>query len=188
MRRAFDTKKSVLGSAPTGKEVMKACSQTLKRVSLELGGNDPAIVCADVDPVVAASKIALFAFCNSGQMCMSIKRAYVHSSIYDQFLSTIVKSVESWRYGVDETSFIGPVANKPHFERLKQLLADAEETGLTFATGGLKSLPNQKGFFLPVTIIDNPPDTSAIVELEQFGLSLLGLFRYLCSYTQACHH
>ncbi|ETS75774.1 hypothetical protein PFICI_12718 [Pestalotiopsis fici W106-1] len=160
---------SFTGSVPTGKAVMKSCSDTLKRVTLELGGNDAAIVCADVDPVVAATKIALFAFCNSGQICMSIKRVYVHESIYDQFLDALVKHVQALPFGVGETAFIGPVANELHFKRVQKIIADINDAKFAVAAGGAESVPGQKGYYLPPTIIDNPPESSAIVQEEQFG-------------------
>lgn len=149
--------------------MIRACSETLKRVTLELGGNDPAIVCANVDPVTVASKIALFAFCNSGQMCMSIKRVYVHESVYDQVLDTVVQYVKALELGVDEKSFVGPISNNNHFEYVKGLLANIEKNQLTIATGGTKLLADGKGFLLPPTIINNPPDNSQIVSQEQFG-------------------
>lgn len=163
------TKTEITGSGPVGKAIVKSSSATLKRVTLELGGNDPAIVCADVDPVATATKVALFAFCNSGQICMAIKRVYVHEEVYDEFLAALVRHVESLQVGVDETSFLGPVANEDSFNRLKALLGDVEKAGLKIATGGTQPLADKKGFYLPATVIDNPPDDSAIVEQEQFG-------------------
>ncbi|KAL1850368.1 hypothetical protein Daus18300_012963 [Diaporthe australafricana] len=160
---------SFTGSAPVGKAIAKACSDTLKRVTLELGGNDPAIICADVDPVATASKVGLFAFCNSGQICMAIKRVYVHESVYDDFLDALVKHVGYLPVGVDETSFLGPVGNEESFNRIKTLIGDAEKAGHKIAAGGTEPLADKKGFFLPATIVDNPPDDSAIVQQEQFG-------------------
>jgi acyl-CoA reductase-like NAD-dependent aldehyde dehydrogenase len=165
-------KTAIIGSGPVGKIIAKSCSATLKRVTLELGGNNPAIIYADVDPVVTATKVALCAFCNSGQICMAIKRVYVHESIYDEFLAALVKRVETLQVGVDETSFVGPVSNEDNFKRLKALLGDIEKAGLKIATGGIQPLAEKKGFYLPATIIDNPPDDSVIVEQEQF-LSIL---------------
>lgn len=146
-----------------------SCIESLKRVTLELGGNDPAIVCADVDPVVTANKLALFAFVNSGQVCMAIKRVYVHESVYDAFLAALVAHVQALPLGVGEGSFLGPVANEDAFIRLKALLGDVEKSGLKIAAGATQPLTDEKGFYLPATLIDNPPDDSAIVQQEQFG-------------------
>ncbi|KAI0535848.1 aldehyde dehydrogenase [Xylaria digitata] len=160
---------SFTGSASTGKKVMKQCSETLKRVTLELSGNDPAIICADVDPVAVASKIALFAFCNAGQICMALKRVYVHDSVYSQVLSAVIEAAKSLKVGTDADSFLGPVANEAQFERLKGLYADIETSGLKIAVGGTKPLVDKKGYFFPATVVDNPPDNATIVEQEQFG-------------------
>ncbi|KAH8649301.1 aldehyde dehydrogenase [Xylariales sp. PMI_506] len=160
---------SFTGSSSTGKQVMKACSEMLTRVTLELGGNDAAIICAHVDPAVAAAKVGTLSFVNSGQMCMVIKRAYVHEAIYDEFLAAMVEHVKSWKLGVDEVSFIGPLVKKIHFQRINNMIADIKETGLKIASEAVEASNENKGFYVPCTIIDNPPDSATIVQLEQFG-------------------
>ncbi|RYC65866.1 hypothetical protein CHU98_g274 [Xylaria longipes] len=161
---------SFTGSTPVGKQVMETCSKTLKRFTLELGGNDAAIICADVDPVAVASEIGLFAFCNSGQICIAMKRVYVHESVYDAVLGTLVGFAQSLKLGLDEDAFMGPVSNQPQYERVKELLMDIKNTKLTVAAGSTEPLTERKGYFLAPTIIDNPPDESRIVVEEQFGL------------------
>ncbi|KAI0180775.1 aldehyde dehydrogenase [Hypoxylon sp. FL1284] len=158
---------SFTGSTRIGKKVMESCSKTMKRLTLELGGNDPAIVCADVDPVSVGTMIALIAFFNTGQICIAIKRVYVHEAVYDVVLATIVAFAQNAKIGLDEASFAGPLSNKPQFEVVKQLLASLESTGLT--TFQTRNLPDVKGYFLPLTVVDNPPDNSPIVVEEQFG-------------------
>ncbi|KAI0198006.1 aldehyde dehydrogenase [Astrocystis sublimbata] len=160
---------SFTGSTHVGKKVMETCSKTLKRFTLELGGNDAAIVCADVDPVEVASKIGLYAFCNSGQICIAIKRLYVHESVYDTVLATLVGFAQSLKLGHEEDAFMGPVSNQPQYERVKELLADVKNTKLTVAAGSTEPLTGRKGYFLAPTIIDNPPEDSRIVVEEQFG-------------------
>jgi len=167
------SKISFTGSSATGKKVMAACAGTLKRVTLELGGNDAAIICDDVDLSVVAPKIAVFCFLHSGQICMNIKRVYVHAKIYDQFLAQMVAVVKTFRTGAagDETAFSGPVQNAMQFEKLKGLYAEIEKQGWKTALGGTLETPDkkEKGFFMPLTIIDNPPDDSRIVTEEPFG-------------------
>lgn len=148
---------------------MKSCSGTLKRVVLALGGNDPAIVCADADPVSAAMRIGLFAFCNSGQICMSIKRIYVHESIYDQFLGSLVQHAGALGVGVSETDFLGLIATEPHFKRVQSLLSGIKEAGYTVVVGGTERIADKEGFYISATIIDNPPEDSVIAQEEQFG-------------------
>lgn len=150
---------------------MAACSPTLKRVTLELGGNDAAIVYPDVDPATMAGKIALFAFCNSGQICTAMKRVFIHESIYDQVISTLVQivEVEGRKLQAGEETMISPITNEPHFERTKEVFASIEHERLTITTGSTKPLAGRKGFFFLPTIVDNPPDSSAVVQQEQFG-------------------
>ncbi|KAI0505246.1 aldehyde dehydrogenase [Xylaria bambusicola] len=160
---------SFTGSTAVGKLVSQTCSKTLKRCTLELGGNDAAIICADVDPVAVGSKIGLFAFCNSGQICIAMKRVYVHESVYEAVLATVVGFVQSLKLGIEEDAFMGPVANEAQYNRIRALLTDIKTSGLTVAAGSTEPLSDRKGFFLVPTVIDNPPDDSRVVTEEQFG-------------------
>ena len=104
---------SFTGSITTGKKVMESCAKTLKRVTLELGGNDPAIVCEDVDIDKIVPKIATLAFLNSGQICMLIKRLFVHEKIYDQFRDALVEFTKTVKTGdgFESDVLIGPLQN-----------------------------------------------------------------------------
>lgn len=104
---------SFTGSIATGKKIMESCAKTLKRITLELGGNDPAIVCEDVDIEKIVPKIATLAFLNSGQICMLVKRVYVHEKIYDQFLDAMVQFTKTVKTGdgFDEGILVGPIQN-----------------------------------------------------------------------------
>jgi len=104
---------SFTGSIATGKKVMESCAKTLKRITLELGGNDPAIVCEDVDVDKIVPKITTLAFLNSGQICMLVKRLYVHEKIYDQFRDAMVKFAETIKTGdgFEEDVIVGPLQN-----------------------------------------------------------------------------
>ncbi|KAI5926319.1 aldehyde dehydrogenase [Camillea tinctor] len=160
---------SFTGSTRVGKHIMGVCSKTMKRLVLELGGNDPAIVCADVDPVSVATNLTFIAFNNSGQICIAVKRVYVHEAIYDAVLAAIVNCAQSLKLGQDDMTSMGPISNRNQYERLKDLLADVERTGLKIATGSTKPASDKTGYFLAPTVIDNPPDNSRIVVEEQFG-------------------
>ncbi|KXJ97559.1 aldehyde dehydrogenase domain-containing protein [Microdochium bolleyi] len=165
---------SFTGSTATGKAVMRSASKTLKRVTLELGGNDPAIVCADADPAEVGPKLATFALLNSGQICVAIKRMYIHESIYDAVLKSMVEYVNTLKVGdgFEENVFLGPIANGPQFERVKNLLEDIQKTGLKVAVGSTEAHKGSgKGYFITPTIIDNPPENSRIVVDEPFGKS-----------------
>lgn len=160
---------SFTGSTATGKAVMRSSAGNLKRVTLELGGNDPAIVLADADVEALVPRLFWAAFGNNGQTCIATKRMYVHESIYDRFAAAIVayartvKVGDGSRQGVQ----IGPIQNRPQFERVRALLADARSAGIVFLTGG--DVPEGKGYFIPIAIADNPDDSSRVVAEEAFG-------------------
>ncbi|EHK97551.1 putative Betaine aldehyde dehydrogenase, chloroplastic [Glarea lozoyensis 74030] len=157
------------GSTPTGKRVMASCAKTLKRVTLELGGNSAAIICPDVDVNKVAPKVALAAFFNSGQICVASKRLYVHKDIYADMLAAVKKVVEGWKTApaVEEGTMLGPVQNKMQHAIVKDFFEDCASQGYDFALQG--EVGKGEGFVVQPAIIDNPPDDSRIVREEQFG-------------------
>lgn len=160
---------SFTGSTATGKAVLASAAKDLKRVTLELGGNDAAIVLPDVDLDDVAQKIFFGAFFNTAQICVATKRLYVHESIYDGLrdrLATIAKGVKVGD-GTEQGTILGPVQNKRQYERVLDLLEDAKATGLTLVEGA--AVPEGGGYFIPVTIVDNPPEDSRVVQEEAFG-------------------
>jgi acyl-CoA reductase-like NAD-dependent aldehyde dehydrogenase len=90
---------SFTGSTATGKRVMQSAAGTLKRITLELGGNDPAIVCEDVDIETTARKVSTLAFVNSGQVCLAIKRIYIQDKIFPEFKDAMVKHTKTLKIG-----------------------------------------------------------------------------------------
>ncbi|KAH9904385.1 betaine aldehyde dehydrogenase [Xylariomycetidae sp. FL2044] len=161
---------SFTGSTAAGQKVMESCSKTLKRVTLELGGNDAAIVCADVNPVETAPGVAFSAFLNSGQVCSIPKRVYVHEAVYDEFMAVMVAFAQNLSLNQDEHQIaIGPVSHKRQYERVQEFLRDIEANKLTVAAGSTKPLSDRPGYFLSPTIIDNPPEESRVVAEEVFG-------------------
>ncbi|KAK3986856.1 putative potassium-activated aldehyde dehydrogenase [Cladorrhinum sp. PSN332] len=163
---------SFTGSSVTGKKVMAACAGTLKRLTLELGGNDACVVCEDVDVSKVVQKIGPFSFLHAGQICMEIKRLYVHEKIYDEFLAALVEVVKAFKIGGagDTEAFFGPVQNSMQFEKVQDLYSEISKQSWKVALGGVPdSTCKGKGYFLPPTIIDNPPDDSRIVVEEPFG-------------------
>lgn len=161
---------SFTGSSFTGKKVMASASKTLKRVTLELGGNDPAIVCADVDVDKVAQQIAIKSFANSGQICVAIKRVFVHESIYDKFREAMVRATAAFKVGEGNEPgvFLGPIQNSMQFEKVKGFFADIEKENWKVAVGGKGDL-GKTGYFIEPTIIDKPPVDSRIVTEEPFG-------------------
>ncbi|KAM7192858.1 aldehyde dehydrogenase [Naviculisporaceae sp. PSN 640] len=169
---------SFTGTIATGKKVMASCAKTLKRVTLELAGNDACIVCADADLDKTIPSVASGGFFNAGQVCVASKRIYVHSSIYDEFLSRLIAEVEkSYSIASDATapSLFGPLSNKVQFDTVKAIFEDCKKNGYKIVSGGLPSPSDPKtavpgkGYWLPPTIVSQPPESSPLVQEEQFG-------------------
>ena len=163
----FD-KISFTGSTATGKRVMESASKDLKRVTLELGGNDAAIVMPDVNLDEVAQKIFFGAFFNTAQICVATKRLYVHEAVYEGLrdrLAGIAKAVKMGD-GAEQGTVLGPIQNKRQYERVLDLLEDAKKNELTLIQG---AAPEGSGYFIPVTIVDNPPEDSRVVQEEAFG-------------------
>ncbi|TVY42258.1 putative aldehyde dehydrogenase [Lachnellula occidentalis] len=162
---------SFTGSTATGKRVMESASKSLTRITLELGGNDAAIVCSDIDIATVAPQIAAFAFLNSGQICIAVKRIYVHKDIYIPFRDAFVAAIKDFKVGngTEKDVFIGPVQNKLQYNRVKAFLDNIRDNGQSVATGGQVAHAEKNGYFIQPTVIDNPPDDSMIVAEEPFG-------------------
>jgi acyl-CoA reductase-like NAD-dependent aldehyde dehydrogenase len=160
---------SFTGSVETGKRVAAAAAPDLKRVTLELGGNDAAIVLPDVNPKEVAQKIFWGAFENSGQICSAIKRVYVHEKVYSTVLETLGEIAQGVKVGngLDAGTQLGPLNNKPQFERVTELVEDAKKHGAKIVTGG-KRIGNE-GYFYAPTIVSEISDGVRLVDEEQFG-------------------
>lgn len=167
---------SFTGSTATGKRVMESASKDLKRLTLELGGNDAAIIMPDVDIDKVAERIFFGAFYNSAQICVATKRLYVHEEIYDKLrdrLNLILQNAPVGD-GSEQGVMFGPIQNAPQYKRVLGLLEDAKASGLTLLQG--KDVPEQ-GYFIPLTIVDNPPEDSRVVQEEAFG-PILPMMRF----------
>jgi acyl-CoA reductase-like NAD-dependent aldehyde dehydrogenase len=160
---------SFTGSTQTGRKVMASASATLKRVTLELGGNDAAIVLPDVDVRDTAEKLFWAAFFNAGQICIATKRVYIHEDIYDEMLDalTAYAAVVQVGNGANQGVDIGPIQNHLQYRRVVDLIEDAKAQGYALRTPS--AVPNGPGYFVPITFVDNPPDDARIVAEEQFG-------------------
>jgi acyl-CoA reductase-like NAD-dependent aldehyde dehydrogenase len=159
---------SFTGSTETGRKVMASASSTLKRMTLELGGNDAAIVLDDVDPKKIAPAIFRSAFFNSGQMCLAIKRLYVHEAVHEEMCAALVAEAKEWPVdnGLKQGAKIGPVQNRKQYERVKELLREARERGRILLGGNALDRP---GYFIEPTIVTDVNEGSRLVDEEQFG-------------------
>ena len=165
------------GSVNTGKKVMGSSSHSLKRLTLELGGNDAGIVLDDVDPAAVAPGIVQGAFLNNGQTCAALKRLYVHESVYDELCSELVGQLSESKMGngLDEDVLQGPIQNKMQYDKVVSLLDDAKANGGRVLCGG--EAPDGPGYFMPFTLVADVSDGMRIVDEEQFG-PLLPIIRY----------
>ncbi|MDE0884120.1 MAG: aldehyde dehydrogenase family protein [Myxococcota bacterium] len=168
---------SFTGSGPTGKKVMSSASATLKRITLELGGNDPAIVRADATPSEVAGPIFDMAFQNSGQVCGAIKRLYVHEDIYESLCDELVKKASQRKVGEGFTDGVdyGPIQNRMQFDRVCELAESARADGARFLVGGEPT--EAKGYFFPITLVADIEDGSRLVDEEPFG-PILPIIRF----------
>jgi acyl-CoA reductase-like NAD-dependent aldehyde dehydrogenase len=159
---------SFTGSSATGAKVMAGAAATLKRITLELGGNDAGIVLGDVDPKTAAPKIFQGAFQNSGQVCIAMKRLYVHESIYDAMCDELAALAEAAVVGdgLEQGTQLGPLQNKMQYDKVLALIEDSRQHGNIIAGG---NTPDGAGYFIRPTIVRDITDGSRLVDEEQFG-------------------
>lgn len=160
---------SFTGSVETGKHVYRSAASDLKRVTLELGGNDAAIVLDDADPSEIAEALFWGAFWNNGQGCILIKRLYAPRALYEDVVASISEIAKRVVVGdpLLEDTQLGALANRPQFERIRGLVEASLESGAK-ATAGGKPL-DRPGVFFPPTILAGATDGMRIVDEEQFG-------------------
>jgi len=151
---------SFTGSVETGKSIMKDSSRKLHKISLELGGKDPAIVCEDADLNLASKGIVWGVFSNAGQVCTSIERVFVHESVYDKFVSLIIEETKKLKPEKD----FGPIINKKLMNKIESHVKDAKDKKAKIILGGEK----QGNFYLP-TILTNVTNNMKIMQEETFG-------------------
>ena len=165
------------GSIATGKRVMESAAGTLKRVTLELGGNDAGIVLPDADPAAIAEGLFWGALINNGQTCAALKRLYVPDTLYEQVCAALVDYAAHVPMGpgLDEANVLGPLQNKMQYDKVVALVEDAKAHGARVLTGG--AAPEGPGYFYPVTILADVSDGMRIVDEEQFG-PVIPVIRY----------
>lgn len=168
---------SLTGSIPTGKAVSAAAGKDLKRVTLELGGNDAAIVLENAEPTAIADDIFAATFGNAGQVCVAIKRLYVHETLYDELADLLVTRAQALKVGngLEAATEMGPLATLDQLSHVMALVDDARKKGGSVAHGGQRSAG--KGYFYEPTIILNARSGMRVVDEEQFG-PVVPLIRY----------
>ncbi|MCM2389921.1 aldehyde dehydrogenase family protein [Streptomyces albipurpureus] len=157
------------GSIPTGRAVAKSAAASLARVTLELGGNDAAILLEDVDVEQIADRLFWAAFRNCGQVCMAVKRVYVPARRYGDVVEALAQRAKSVVVGagIDPGTQLGPVNNAPQLARVERYTARALAAGARAAAGGHR-LDRPGYFYAPTILADAPPDSPVVTD-EQFG-------------------
>lgn len=161
------------GSTATGKAIIRSSADTVKRLTLELGGNDAGIVLPDADPKAIAQDLFWGAFINTGQTCAALKRLYVHEDIYDavcEELTAVAKAMPMGN-GLDEANVLGPLQNKAQYTIVAGLVEDARASGARILLGG-DPAADQPGYFYPTTLVADIDNNNPLVAEEQFGPAL----------------
>ncbi len=161
------------GSTSTGKAIIRSSADTVKRLTLELGGNDAGIVLPDADPQAMAQDLFWGAFINTGQTCAALKRLYVHEDIYDSVCEALVEVANQMPMGVglDENNVLGPLQNEAQFDIVSSLVQQAKDSGARVLVGGNPDA-EQPGFFYPTTLVADIDNANPLVAQEQFGPAL----------------
>jgi acyl-CoA reductase-like NAD-dependent aldehyde dehydrogenase len=167
-------KVSLTGGVSTGRAVAVDAAAQLKRVTLELGGNDAAILLPDVELSEAVvGNLALGAFSSAGQICFAVKRLLVHRSRYRELLELLRVELEGWLVGDGLAAGVrmGPLNNHAQYERVRALLTEARRSGLTVEQQGelQPGLDPATGYFIRPQLVLDPPDSAQVVADEQFG-------------------
>ena len=161
------------GSTTTGKAIIRSSADTIKRLTLELGGNDAGIVLPDADPAAIAEGLFWGAFINNGQTCAALKRLYVHDDIYDAVCEELTKVAAAMPMGVglDENNVLGPLQNRAQYDIVAGLVEEARDSGARILLGGNPDT-DQPGHFYPATLVADIDNSNPLVTEEQFGPAL----------------
>ncbi|WP_202131755.1 aldehyde dehydrogenase family protein [Aurantiacibacter rhizosphaerae] len=162
------------GSTATGSKIAATAAPMMKRLTLELGGNDAGIVLPDVDPAAIAEGLFWAGFINMGQTCAAMKRLYVHEDVYDAVCDALVSYAANipMGNGLDEGSVMGPIANRMQYDKVKALADAGAKEGRVLLGGG-----EHDGLFFPLTIIADLDNGNPLVDEEQFG-PVLPIIKY----------
>jgi succinate-semialdehyde dehydrogenase/glutarate-semialdehyde dehydrogenase len=168
------------GSTPVGKQLAALAGQHMKRVTMELGGHAPAIVCEDADLDLAAKVLAANKFRNAGQVCVSPTRFLVHEKVYDAFVDKFTSAAKALKIGdgLEETTTMGPLANPRRVKAMEEMIKDALDKGAKLVTGGHRI--GEEGNFFEPTVLKDVPASAKVMNEEPFGpLALIVPFKNL---------
>jgi aldehyde dehydrogenase (NAD+) len=162
---------SFTGSTAVGRRIASIAGERLAKVSLELGGKNPLIVCDDADLEAAAKWVLLSAFSNAGQRCASGSRIIIFDAVYDKFRAMLVERTQALNIGPDDEDDLGPVINQSQLDNMLAAIQAARQKGAVILTGGsrLADDAHAAGFYMAPTLIDNIDPQDDISTSELFG-------------------
>jgi succinate-semialdehyde dehydrogenase/glutarate-semialdehyde dehydrogenase len=163
------------GGTNTGRQIAEMAAPQFKRVSLELGGSDPVIICPDANVESAVKNVVIGRYFNAGQMCLACKRLYVFAEVYDEVMQQLINRVgrfelgEGWTKAEKPNIRMGPLHNAQTRDDIAAQVRDAVKDGASVALGGQVPSDRARGFFYQPTILENAPHASRVVQEESFG-------------------
>jgi len=159
------------GSVETGKKIAAMAAKQLKKTSLELGGNDPIIICDDVDIEIAAKGTAWGGLLNAGQVCTSLERVFVMESIAEAFTEAVVEETKHVRLGdpMEGQTDMGPMVSKAQLKKVEEKVKRAHTEGARLLFGGRRSKKFKKGYFYKPTVFDRVSSKMEMMNVETFG-------------------
>ncbi len=164
---------SFTGGTETAKHVMADAGSTIKNITLELGGNDPAIILDDVNPAEIMPRLVKGIFTRSGQICFSVKRVYVSQGMYDKFFDMMCQVVDEIKvgHGLDERSTMGPVVNRGQYNFVKDLIQHTKASNAVVRELGQKLQPEEwdNGYYMLPTVVRDINHSAKLACCEQFG-------------------
>ncbi|MBO9433758.1 NAD-dependent succinate-semialdehyde dehydrogenase [Ruegeria sp. R13_0] len=164
-------KVSLTGSTRVGQQMIRDAADTVKKVSMELGGNAPCIIFDDADLNGALDVCVPTKFANAGQVCVTPDRFFVHDSLHDEFVAEFVKRANAIKLGdgLYESTEMGPLINADHLSNIDAIVQDAVQSGATLETGGQRSAAFNTGHFYEPTVLSNVTDAMRVFAEENFG-------------------
>jgi betaine-aldehyde dehydrogenase len=159
------------GSVETGKKIALMAAKQLKKTSLELGGNDPIIICDDVDIEIAAKGTTWGGLLNAGQVCTSLERVFVMESVAEKFIEAVVEEARQVRLGdpMNGQTDMGPMVSKMQLEKAENKVNRAKSEGARLLCGGGRPEQFQKGYFYSPTVFDQVTSEMEMMNVETFG-------------------